>query len=84
MFTIHVYVNTIYIPVVFCLLRNKSAHTYEKMFQLINEKCQEMGSNMCGPETIVVDFEKSIHVGIKNVFQSAKIIGCRFHLAQSW
>ncbi|KAE9533438.1 hypothetical protein AGLY_009076 [Aphis glycines] len=34
--------------------------------------------------TIVADFEESIHAGAKIIWPLIQIIGCRFHLTQSW
>lgn len=83
MFTIHVYTNNFYVPVAFCLLKDKSKRTYVKMFELLKQKCEDLGYNLI-PKIMVMDFEQAIHTGTKEVFQNVQIIGCRFHLAQSW
>jgi hypothetical protein len=36
------------------------------------------------PEIIFVDFETAIHNAISDVCPDVKIMGCRFHLGQSW
>lgn len=83
LFTIHVYNNATYIPVAFCLLKNKLKSTYVKLFDLIVTKSNELGSKFL-PEIIVIDFEQAIHSSVKESFPNSKIIGCRFHLAQAW
>jgi len=32
----------------------------------------------------VADFEESIHAGAKMIWSLIQVIGCRFHLTQSW
>jgi hypothetical protein len=36
------------------------------------------------PKTIVIDFEMAVYLSVEEVWQGVQIIGCRFHLAQSW
>lgn len=83
LFTIHGLKNGHYVPLVFCLLPNKAASTYEAAFRLIVNKCLEHGLTFY-PERIVVDFEISIHLAIKVIWSAARIVGCRFHLKQAW
>lgn len=83
LFTIHAYCNDVYVPLVYCLLKNKFKTTYAALFKTIMHKCKELGLTW-KPENIVVDFERGIHAGIEEMLPEAKIIGCRFHLAQSW
>jgi len=35
-------------------------------------------------KNVTVDFELAIHKAIENVWPNTTIIGCRFHLTQSW
>lgn len=83
MFSLHGIVNGHYIPLVFCLLPNKSKESYLNSFKIIKEKCMDLGLTFL-PNQIVVDFEYSIHQAIKEMWSSVTIIGCRFHLSQSW
>lgn len=83
LFTIHAYCNEHYVPVLFCLLKNKKKETYKQLFQCVILKCRELGYDW-NPKTIVADFEKAIHKAAVETFPHVKIIGCRFHLAQSW
>lgn len=83
LFTIHVLVNTIYVPVVFCLLKDKRKSTYVNILRIMASKCEEFGY-IWSPDAFVIDFEKGIHTSVSEVFPYCKIIGCRFHLAQAW
>lgn len=83
MFTIHGYKNGHYIPLVFCLLVNKSVQTYEFLFKKITDKCNSLGLRL-SPLKCTVDFEYAIHKAIQTVWPNTEIIGCRFHVTQSW
>jgi len=83
LFTIHALCNEVYVPVVFCLLKNKAKSTYLRLFHVLKEKCELMGC-VLNPKNIVIDFEMAIHLSVEEVWPGVQIIGCRFHLAQSW
>jgi hypothetical protein len=83
LFTIHALCNEVYVPVVFCLLKNKSKSTYLRLFNILKEKCDLMHC-ILNPKTIVIDFEMAVYLSVEEVWQGVQIIGCRFHLAQSW
>ncbi|XP_050546551.1 uncharacterized protein LOC126908469 [Daktulosphaira vitifoliae] len=83
LFTIHGYINNYYVPLVFCLLKNKFIETYKEAFEVIKYKCTEK-KLLLYPENITVDFEVSIHKAALIVWPLITIIGCRFHLTQSW
>lgn len=84
LFTIHAYAMNFYVPVVFCLLKDKKKSTYSRVFQLLIEKCTLLGY-VLNPSTVIIDFEVAIHASLQEIFpEELKIIGCRFHLAQSW
>lgn len=83
LFTIHVFINDHYVPIFFCLLPNKESATYKKLFILIKEECEKHNIIFYVDE-VVVDFEKAIHKAILDFWPEVKIIGCRFHLCQSW
>jgi MULE transposase domain len=73
LFTIHAYVNNIYIPVVFCLLRNKLKNTYLSVFRLLRNKCSELGHHL-NPKTVVIDFELAIHQSVQEIYLEANIV----------
>lgn len=83
LFTLHGYFNGHYIPLVFCLLKDKSQKTYELCFLKIKYLCNSYNIHF-SPAEIVVDFEVSIHNAIYQVWGDIKITGCRFHLSQAW
>lgn len=83
LFTIHAFKNGYYIPAAFCLLSNKNSSSYLKLFQLLTVKCNTLELAF-KPTTIVVDFEKAIHNACSLMWPHTKIVGCRFHLCQSW
>ena len=82
-FTIHVVQNGRYIPLVFSLLPNKTAVTYEKLFTKILSACDDIDIKF-QPTFIVADFEITIHKAANQVWPSALVIRCRFHLSQAW
>lgn len=53
------------------------------MFKIITEKCNELGLIFM-PNLLVTDFEQAIHNAVYGMFPLCRIIGCRFHLSQSW
>lgn len=83
LFTIHTVENGHYIPLVFILLPNKQSNTYFEAFKLLKSYCASINLRL-EPKEIVSDFEKAIHVGVKKIWPDINIIGCRFHLTQSW
>lgn len=83
MFTIHGLENGHYVPLVFCLLPNKQASTYATAFSCVKDECSKLDISF-NPETVYADFEKAVHSAVRQVFPSAVLKGCRFHLGQSW
>lgn len=83
MFTIHGYKNGYYVPLVFSLLPNKKTETYMRLFTRLINKCLVLELDF-KPKEIVIDFELAIHLSCTQTWKEAKIIGCRFHLSQSW
>ena len=81
--TIHALYHGVYIPLVFFILPSKSVDSYTSAFQHLGNHCSQWGFQ-CLPTRIFVDFEVSIHTAALSVWGQAKIIGCRFHLGQSW
>ena len=82
-FTIHTIKNGVYIPLLFCLLKDKHASTYQFLFESLKQLCLE-NLILLNPEEIVIDFEPGLHKAAKDTWPNIKIVGCRFHLSQSW
>jgi hypothetical protein len=71
-FTIHGVKDGHYIPLLFCLLPDKRAETYKKMFNLILNECK-LSVNIY---EVVMDFEKAIHKAVEETWPNIRIIGC--------
>lgn len=83
LFTIHGLKNDRSIPLVFCLLPNKTTASYNLVFKYLKEECLKLNLPLT-PETITADFESAIHKAISQAFTQTAIRGCRFHLGQSF
>ncbi|CAI6369784.1 unnamed protein product [Macrosiphum euphorbiae] len=79
----HGYLNGHYVPLIFCLLKDKKESTYKQCFQTINELCNEIGSEF-KPNKIVTDFEKGLRNACMLQWPGIQLDGCRFHLSQAW
>lgn len=75
--------NNIVLPAVFALLQRKNQTTYEYLFTVILEKCQQLQLHI-DPRDIHLDFEYATMRAIEAVFGNAvDVHGCFFHLCQS-
>lgn len=83
LFTIHGYKDGHYLPLVFCLLNDKYSKTYENCFKHVVDQCRKNGL-LFKPSKITIDFEKAIHNAVNCTWPNVEIVGCRFHLSQSW
>lgn len=83
MFSIHGMENGHYIPLAFCLLRDKRKTTYVNCLRSIVGECAKLQLNLV-PKFVVIDFEEAIHSAVSEVWENAQIQGCRFHLTQAW
>ena len=83
LFTIHGFYNGHYIPLVFCLLKDKSELSYKKCFEMLLQHISKNGY-MLNPKSVVADYEKAIHNAARYVWPDCQILGCRFHLTQAW
>ncbi|XP_050516141.1 uncharacterized protein LOC126891006 [Diabrotica virgifera virgifera] len=83
LFTVHGYFDGHYIPLLFCLLKDKCELTYKLCLQEVKNLCSEHNL-LLRPTKIVLDFETAIHNAVKYVWTDIIIHGCRFHLTQSW
>ena len=60
LFTIHGFRNNHYLPLVFCVLGNKTTESYKNVFYLIKEACNSKDL-FRNPRNVMIDFEKAIH-----------------------
>ncbi len=78
LFTVHGIKSGHYVQLAYALLPSKRTETYETFFDLLLQTCP------LTPTLVVVDFETAIHSAVRSAFPDAVIVGCRFHLTQSW
>lgn len=82
LYTIHAtYLGKI-VPLVFCLLPNKTEETYVKAFQGIKDKMREFDL-FEDVSAFRVDCEKSVHNAASRVFPGVTIECCYFHFSQA-
>lgn len=79
LFTIHGFKNGHYIPLLFCLLPNKSKEIHKHLFLYVKQLCLENGFNF-ELQYLVADFEEAIHAVGRDVWLDNAIKGCNFHL----
>lgn len=83
LFIIHAVVNGNYSPLIFFLLPDKTASSYENAFMIIIDLCEKKNI-IFNPKIVVADFEKAIHISATKVWPKVRMVGCRFHLTQAW
>ena len=83
LYTLHAYKQGFYVPRVFCLLPSKTKATYISMFQRLRELCAAQNLNFRVSD-IHLDFETAVHQAVREVWPTAKVNGCLFHLGQAW
>ncbi|XP_068130062.1 uncharacterized protein [Hyperolius riggenbachi] len=66
------------LPLLYCLLPNKSQATYKKMFEAIHQLWPKLN-----PEYYSTDYEVGAINAFKAVFPSCRINGCFFHLTRN-
>ena len=66
------------VPVVFALLKTKSAKEYQSLLKVVNALIPETR-----PETILCDFELAAIRAFSEFFPESKLSGCLFHLSQN-
>ncbi|XP_053202906.1 uncharacterized protein LOC128387687 [Panonychus citri] len=80
-YTIHVMINKLMVPVIYCLLPDKRNRTYERLFEIIENYANYHGI-IFKPKTFSIDFEIAVISTIKKKYPEAQITGCMFHFAQ--
>jgi len=84
LYSIHVYIQDFYVPIMFCFLQNKTAETYSRMWRGILKLCSEFFNEWPVIKALHVDFEKAAHKAAVQQFPGCRLICCTFHLAQAW
>ncbi|KAG0440788.1 hypothetical protein DMUE_1492 [Dictyocoela muelleri] len=77
-FVIHTKILGKILPMAYILLKNKTKEQYIKMFSLVKNIL-----NQINLENIIVDYERSIHEALKDIFPNTIIHGCFFHWCQN-
>lgn len=81
LFIIHVFKFDTMIPVIYALLPNKTEATYERFFNLLKRKCDQLSMPL-QPDIIQCDFEAAVINSATNCFNVVRIRGCYFHYSQ--
>ena len=66
-------------PCVFAILPDKSAATYQRMWDIVHQEVTSHGENNCAPRSIGMDFESSPAKEMLACFPTTQIEGCFFH-----
>ena len=83
LYTFHVLKDGFSFPIVYFILKDKKIKTYKRILSLLKEECLNYDINI-NLNYICIDFEKAMISALKAVFPDIQIIGCRFHLGQTW
>ena len=82
LYTIHGTVNGHYMPLMYCLLPNKTHDTYHKLWTVITDARSKIDLDIqC--RIFHVDYEKAVHNVVREHFPGASVKGCQFHLGQA-
>lgn len=69
------------IPLVYCILPNKTRETYQRVFELLAQSSGNLNL-MLQPRLIHIDFEEAVRRAVSIVFPQCEIVGCYFHYCQ--
>ena len=79
LYTIHALLTeSVTIPLIFCIAKNKTETVYTRIFSTLKEH----NSNL-DPNTIMVDYEKAAINALSTTFPCTEIQGCYFHFGQA-
>ena len=78
LFIIHAVHRHHVVPVIYALLRRKSAETYTRLI----EEVLKVAPNW-SPRSVMMDFEQASIISFQRTFPNAALSGCYFHLRQS-
>ncbi|GJQ84437.1 hypothetical protein Trydic_g15656 [Trypoxylus dichotomus] len=83
LFVIFAIVSRRYLPLVFCVLKNKTRETYSGLFRQLKRKCEEKGLRL-KPDNIVMHLETEMHEAAREVFPGVGILVYCIQLAEAW
>ncbi len=81
LYTLHVCKDNRFLPVVYCLLPDKTAATYSRMFTILQTAAITAGMTF-DPDEIMSDFETGLINAVATEFPRARHKGCYFHFTQ--
>lgn len=82
LFTIHGVIEGQVLPLIFCLMSEKSKKAYAEVFYELCKVAVEESINL-NPQRFITDFELAISSAAKTYFPSANFRGCLFHFGQN-
>ena len=82
LYTLHMFCDGSYIPLVFCLLPDKRSDTYYAMLDLIYQQCIKYGMYFL-PKVVILDFEMAAINAFESFFFEIDVQLCHFHWAQA-
>jgi len=73
-----------YVPIIYRFLQNKSEETYIEMWEGVRQLCFDFFKLPPNIRNLLSDFEPAAHSAILHFHPDCRILGCNFHLGQSW
>ncbi len=84
LYIIHGWKGGFYVPLVYFLLPGKSEEMYRTTLTMLVDKCNEHQVDLDAINSISLDFELAMHNAVRAMFPTWTIVGCKFHLGQSF
>ena len=79
LYTVHALLTeTVTIPLIFCIAKNKTEVTYNQIFSTLKERDPSLQ-----PDMIMIDFERAALNALTQNFPTAVLQGCYFHFGQA-
>jgi len=84
LYTLHIYKNNFYIPLIYCFLRNKRTSSYLIVWDMIEKLYVQLTNKPLRINIFHINFEKVAHNAVLKKFPNCVLVYCNFHLGQSW
>lgn len=84
LYTIHVYAAGYYAPIVYSFLKRKDFASYVEMWEGIRHVAFQFFNCLPHIQWFSSDFEKAAMDAVTHFYPSCTLVGCNFHLGQSW
>lgn len=79
LFTIQCKLRDMFLPLMFCFMKNRQDVCYDKIFSFLETKNPNITSSR---KSIIIDFELASYNVLQRYFKNSNIYGCNFHLGQ--